>query len=60
MSSDASKVTLYSRPNCCLCDDAEAVIRKVIPRYNVSFEVVDVSKDETLEQHSAPMVPCGR
>ncbi len=58
MSSDAAnKITLYSRPNCCLCDDAEAVIRKVIPRYNVTFEIVDVSKDEALEQAFGPMVP---
>lgn len=58
MSSDASeKITLYSRPNCCLCDTAEAVIRKVIPRYNVALEIVDVSEDEALEQAFGPMVP---
>lgn len=51
------KVTLYSRPNCCLCDDAEAAIRKVIPRYHVEFEIVDVSEDEALEQAFGPMVP---
>lgn len=53
----AQEIVLYGRPQCCLCDEAEAVIRRVIPRYDVDFRVVDVTEDPQLEKAFGPMVP---
>lgn len=52
-----ANIVLYGRPHCCLCDEAEAVIRRVIPRYRVDFRVVDVTEDPQLEQAFGSMVP---
>jgi len=43
-----NKITVYSKPDCPLCDKAEAVLRKLQRRFHYEIEVVDITQDEAL------------
>ncbi len=43
-----NKITLYSKPNCPLCDKAERVLRKLQRRFHYEIEVIDITQDEVL------------
>jgi glutaredoxin len=49
----AIEVVLYSRRNCCLCDDAEAILTTA----GLSFEVVDIDADPELRALYNECVP---
>ena len=51
--SQSSKLVLYGRPNCPLCEEA----RLVLMTAGMTFEEVDVSTDESLEKEYGTMVP---
>ena len=40
------RVTLYSAPDCGLCRDAEAVLRRLQKKSGFELEVVDIEQDE--------------
>jgi glutaredoxin len=42
------RLTLYSKPDCCLCDDAKRAIDEFTRECNLTLEVVDISKDKAL------------
>jgi len=58
----AAKIEIYGKPDCCLCDEAKAVIEGVgrepgTPRLEVT--VVDISRDDALLArygHEIPVV----
>jgi len=52
-----SRVTLYSRPGCHLCDDARAVIQRVCEDLGTSYVEVDVDSDPTLQAKFTDEVP---
>jgi glutaredoxin len=39
------KLTLYSRKDCCLCDEMKAVVREVAAK--IPLEIVEIDVDET-------------
>lgn len=39
------EVTIYTTPNCPLCDEAEALVRHLQPEYGYRVTVVDITKD---------------
>jgi glutaredoxin len=41
-------VTLYSRPGCHLCEDAEHILRTLLPGAGYHLEVVDIESDDAL------------
>lgn len=51
------KLTLYSRKNCCLCDEMKAVIRRVSAEIPIEFDEVDIDGDVTLRQRHNDEVP---
>ena len=53
----APRITLYTRPGCHLCDDARAVIEGVCAELGESFEEVDISADDELEDRFGEDVP---
>jgi glutaredoxin len=53
----APRITLYTRPGCHLCDDARAVIEGVCADLGESFEEVDISADDELEDRFGEDVP---
>ena len=45
------KITLYTKPNCKLCDAAKHVIDTIVSqRANVLIEIVDISTDPALNE----------
>jgi glutaredoxin len=41
-------VTLYSRPGCCLCDDARAILERVRARHPFVLSERDIDQDRAL------------
>jgi glutaredoxin len=51
------RITLYTRPGCHLCDDARAVVQAVCDELGESFEEVDITTDDELEDRFSDDVP---
>jgi glutaredoxin len=51
------RVRLMERPNCGLCDEALAALRRVSRRTRVDIERVDVTRDTALERRYVVRVP---
>ncbi len=47
------RVTLYGRPGCHLCDDAQAVLDRV----GEPYDVVDIESDDTLFKRYLERIP---
>ena len=52
-----ARVTLYSRPDCGLCDEARDVVRGVRERVDFDLEEVDISRDDALELEYGIRIP---
>ncbi|MGH7872453.1 MAG: glutaredoxin family protein [Candidatus Binatia bacterium] len=51
------KLTLYSRRDCCLCDDMKAVIGKVAAQIPCELEEIDVDRSPELQEQYGEQVP---
>ena len=54
---NAPRITLYTRPGCHLCDDACAVIEAVCADLGESYEEIDITGDDELEDRFTEDVP---
>lgn len=52
-----ARVTLYTRPGCHLCDDARVVIASVCADLGESFDEVDITTDDELEDRFGEDIP---
>lgn len=52
-----SRVRLYGKPGCHLCDDARAVIRRVCADLGVGWDEVDITGDEQLYERYWEQIP---
>ena len=52
-----SKLTLYSRKDCCLCDDMKAVIEKVAANQPLEIDEIDVDGSLELREKFTDQVP---
>lgn len=43
------RLTLYSKPDCHLCHEMQAIIERLKGRYPLTLEVVDISTDPVLQ-----------
>jgi hypothetical protein len=50
-------VTLYKKPDCCLCDEALEVIERVRRDYHFALEKVDITTDLSLLNRHAERIP---
>lgn len=50
-------VTLITKPGCHLCDDARAVVRKVVAEAGCRFEERDITEDEELNRAYWEQIP---
>jgi len=50
-------VTIYGAPRCCLCDEAEAVLRGLEGELGLVIEKVDITASEALEATYRPEIP---
>jgi Glutaredoxin-like domain (DUF836) len=52
-----SRVTLYTRPGCHLCDNARAVIEQVCAELGESFDEISILDDPSLPARYAEEIP---
>ena len=52
-----SRVTLYSRPGCHLCDDARAVIERVCTDLGERYDEVNIDDDPALLERFGEEIP---
>ena len=52
-----SRVTLYSRPGCHLCEDARAVISRVCGELGETFEEISIEGDPDLQERYGEEIP---
>jgi glutaredoxin len=53
----AREVTLYTRPDCHLCDEAKAAIAPLVREFRASFREVDIDSDPVLQERYRWDVP---
>jgi glutaredoxin len=51
------KLTLYSRADCCLCEEMKEVIRQVSLRASVELDEIDVDSSAELKAEYGAQVP---
>jgi glutaredoxin len=51
------KLTLYSRQDCCLCDEMKAIIREVALTIPLDLEVIDVDGSAELREKFGNDIP---
>ncbi|MFP3125183.1 glutaredoxin family protein [Ectobacillus funiculus] len=51
------KVVLYSKGECCLCDNAKAILRELQKEFSFQVEEVDIYKDDALLEKYQIMIP---
>jgi glutaredoxin len=52
-----TRVVLYGKPGCCLCDEARATVAEVRARHPFELEEVDVSIDPELNRSHGERIP---
>ena len=52
-----TRVRLYSRPGCHLCDDARAVVERVCADLGTSYDEVDITTSRELMNAYADQIP---
>jgi glutaredoxin len=52
-----TKVVIYSRANCHLCEEAEKNVREVLVEIHFGLEVIDINGDQELERLYGEQVP---
>ena len=52
-----TKVVIYSRVNCHLCEEAEKSVREVLSEIPFELEVIDINGDQELEKLYSEEVP---
>lgn len=53
----SAKLTLYSRADCCLCDEMKAAIGQVAAKLPLELEEIDIDGDAQLKQLYGDEVP---
>ncbi len=51
------EITLYGKPDCCLCDEAKAVLGRVAPAYAAAVREVSVASDPELQARFGDEIP---
>ena len=51
------RLTLYTKPDCCLCDDAAEVLARVRERAPFDLDVVDIGSDPELRVRYGERIP---
>ena len=54
---EGTRVTLYAKPGCHLCEDAEAVIERVCADVGASYDVVDITGSTELMTAYGEQIP---
>ena len=52
-----TRVTLYGKPGCHLCDDARVIIQEVCAELGVDWSEVDITQDDRLFAEYGEQIP---
>lgn len=56
-----SRLTIYSKPGCHLCDEMKAVVERVLANHkgspHVKLDIVDISTNAELDARYGPEIP---
>jgi glutaredoxin len=52
-----SRVTMYGKPGCHLCDDAREIIRAVCAELGVEWTEIDITQDDQLFTQYGEQIP---
>jgi glutaredoxin len=52
-----TRLTLYGKPGCHLCDEAHAVVAEVRARHPFELEEIDITRDPLLEARYRERIP---
>jgi glutaredoxin len=53
----STRVTLFAKPGCHLCDDAREVIARVCADVGTSYQEVDITTDPDLQRRYGEQIP---
>jgi glutaredoxin len=53
----SSRVTLYGKPGCHLCDDARVIVEAVCAELGVEWAEVDITQDDALFTQYGEQIP---
>ena len=51
------RFTLFTKPGCCLCDEAKGVLDEFLREYPGELEQIDISSDPALMETYAERIP---
>jgi len=51
------KLTLYTRKDCCLCDEMETIVREVAAKFSLEIDEIDVDSSPELRDKFGDEVP---
>lgn len=52
-----TRLTLYTRPGCHLCDDMKAIVDEVADAHPVTLDEIDISRNHGLERRFGTEIP---
>jgi len=52
-----ARVTLYTRKDCPLCDEAAQLLRRLAPEFGLEVEAVDIESDPALLERYKESIP---
>ena len=52
-----ARITIYGRPDCHLCDDAEARVADLVVDSGAMIEVVNIEHDDELHKEMLELIP---
>lgn len=53
----SSRLRLYSRPECHLCEAARIILKRIQPEFGFSVEEIDISRDAALMDRYGEKIP---
>lgn len=51
------RITLYSKPECHLCDHAKAILGRLSTEYDLIVDVIDITTDQRLWDRYRDVIP---
>lgn len=51
------RVTLYSKPGCCLCDDLKALLQDLIDEFSIELKEQNIEEDPDAFQRFRYLIP---
>lgn len=52
-----ARITIYGRPDCHLCDDAEALVADLVTGSGAQIEMINIEHDDALHKELLEVIP---